>query len=418
MPTDDHGKGPLVPVEHPLGPDVVQGEIVDGMPGKKDLILAGRAALADLGVDPDELVDLRTEAQLRRGTPENTRDAMRWGYGFLVKYCGLTGRRHDPPTVGTVRKMISDSFHMTRADGRGKGRRGKPYAPKTVELVVYTCSMVFDRLQWVNPCRHPLVSDQLAGYREDYEAAGHRTEEADGLTNAQSIALAKAQDLGTVQGLRNAAMMRGQFDLGCRADEWCQITGADVSWTDEDHVKITFVRTKGRKKRTVPMTALRLADGRLDPYDPVGLFLSYWRARQSAGWNGTGPVWVEVNRGDRRKDFAETGILGGRFKTKQIEYDAYAALFDRAVLKTGIDIDPVTKRRTKRYTTHSNRIGLIDAAFKAGMRREEIGLRTGHVPGSKALDGYLRLSESVDNNAGILVRKQDGNRIATGETAV
>lgn len=404
MPMDGEIEGKVVaPVENPLGPDVVQGEIVDGMPGKNELILLGRTALAERGVDPDDLTDARTEAQLRRGMPENTRDAMRWGYGFLVKYCGLTGRRHDPPTVGTIRKMISDAYHMTAADGRGRGRYGQPYAPATIELVVYTCSMVFDRLQWINPCRHPLVADQLAGYREDYVSAGYRTDESDELSHAQSVILGRSQDLGTVQGLRNAAMLRGQFDLGCRADEWCKVQGQDVVWIDEETVQVTFTRTKGRKPRTVTMEALPTVDWDVDP---VRLLLAYWRARQSAGWDGTGPLWVQVHRGDRRKDFEETGVLGGRFLTAAMVYDAYAAVFDRAVRKTGIDIDVVTKRRTRHYTTHSNRIGLIDTAFKAGLRREWIEARTGHAPGSKVFDRYLRLAGmSGDNNAGLVVRR-------------
>jgi integrase len=393
--------------EPALGPEVVTGEVVTGMPGRKELILAGRAALAELGVDPDDLVDDRTEEQLRRATPENTLDLLRWAYGFLIRYCGETGRRHDPPTVGTLRKMICDAFYMTDGQGRGRGRYGRPYAPQTIATVIYCLSMIFDRLQdrldKPNPCRHPLVAGQLKGYREDYEAAGHRTDESDAITNEESIALARAQDLGTVQGVRNAAMLRGQYDLGARADEWCKIWGEDLAWLDEDRVLVTFVRTKGRKKRTVPMQA---APGVDEDVDPVRLLARYVKARLSAGWDGTGPVWVQVHRGDRRKDYDETGVLGGRFTTTPMRYAAYADVFSRAVRKTGIDLDPVTKKRARHLTTHSNRIGMIDAAVRQGFRLEDIAPRTGHSPASPVIHKYLRhVPPWGDRNPGVAIRK-------------
>ncbi len=398
------------PVEHPLGPDIVRGELVEGMPARKDLVVAGRAAMAELGIDPDDLVDARTDQQLRRATPENTIAAMRWGFGFLVRYCGLTGRRHDPPTVGTIRKMICDSFHITTPSGKGPGRYGQPYAPKTVELVVYVISMICDRMQWINPVRHPLVANQLAGYREDYVAAGYRTDESDALSNAESVILARSQDLGTVQGLRGAAMMRGQFDLGCRADEWCRVQGQDVQWLDEHRVLVTFTRTKGRKPRTVSMQAL--PDEPDYDVDPVRLLGGYVAARLSAGWDGTGPLWVEVHRGDRRNDFIETGILGGRFLTAELSYSAYAAVFNRAVAATGIDLDPnpkvppAQKRRTRHYTTHSNRIGMIDEAKRKGFRLEDIAPRTGHSPASPIIHQYLRYTPPWGNdNPGVGIRR-------------
>lgn len=391
--------------EPALGPEVVRGEVVGGMPGRKELILVGRAGLSEIGVDPDDFVDERTEEQLRRATPDNTVDLMRWAYGFLVRYCGETGRRHDPPTVGTIRKMISDAFYMVDAGGRGRGRYGRPYAPRTIETVVYCLSMIFDRVQWANPCRHPLVADQLKGYRQDYEAAGHRTDESDALTNAQSVRLARVQDLGTVQGLRNAAMMRGQFDLGCRADEWCRVLGEDLAWLDAERVLVKFVRTKGRKHRTVSMEALPGIDGDVDP---VLLLARYVRARMSAGWDGKGPLWVEVLRGDRRKDFEVDGILGGKFLTKPMSYDAYAAAFGRAVKLAGIAVDPVTGNATRHFTTHSNRIGLIDGAFRNGMRLEDVAARTGHSPRSKVIADYLRLAPTWGAaNPGVLVRQRE-----------
>lgn len=446
---------------------MVQGVATEAVATRKDLIVAGRAALVDLGVDSDDLVDARAEAQIRLATPENTLDVLRWAIGFLIRYCGQPSRprRHDPPTVGTIRQMIADAFYMVKKNGDPPGRHKQPYAPMTIELLVYALSMIFDRLQWVNPIRHPLIEDQLKGYKTQYELAGYRTDESDALSNDQNAALVRSYDLGTVQGLRNAAMVRGQFDMGCRADEWCRMQAKDVRWESDERVLVTFIAstTKGSKKRTVPMqmhkpklglgpdvleqtradlrgrlvwlTAqigagqdtpgtvqeIQAVAGRLQDLaeaavwhaeeatyldiDPVRLLLAYWRARQSAGWDGTGPLWVEVNRGDRRKDFAETGTLGGRFRTEQMTYNAYAKVFDRAVLATGIDLDPVTGQKAWRFTTHANRIGFINEARRRGFVLEEIGRITGHSPNSPALARYLRETPLWDgDNPGLAIR--------------
>lgn len=402
---------PAPPVEPPLGPEVVVGEVVGTMPARKELVLAGRAAMVDLGIDPDELVDARTEQQLRRATPENTIAALRWGFGFLIRYCGMTGRKHDPPTVGTIRKMICDSFYIVTKAGKGPGRYGQPYAPKTIELVVYVVSMICDRMQWVNPVRHPLVSDQLAGYREDYVDAGYRTDEADALSNGQNVALARHHDLATVQGLRAAAMLRGQFDLGCRADEWCKVQGEDLKWLDGNRVLVTFRRTKGRKERTVAMEAL--PDEADYDVDPVRLLSLYVSARLSAGWDGRGPLWVEVRRGDRRNDWEETRLLAGRFLDGvQMGYQAYAKVFNRTVTATGIALDPnpnvpMDKKRTVfHFTTHSNRIGMINEAVRRRYRLEDIAPRTGHSPASPIIHKYLRaVPQWGDFNPGVGIRK-------------
>jgi hypothetical protein len=85
-----------------------------------------------------------------------------------------------------------------------------------------------------------------------------------------------------------------------------------------------------------------------------------------------------VLRGDRRKDYEQTGTLAGKFLTDQMRYGAYAAVFNRVVAKTGIDVDPVTKKENRHFTTHSNRIGLIDESSRNGMRLEDVAPRTGH----------------------------------------
>ncbi len=383
--------------------DLVEAEIIDDIPTDDELITRGRAALVDAGVDPDDWVDAETDAQLNRATPKNTVSVMCWAFGRSIFWCGRTGRKHDPMAVGSVRQYIKDHWEMRNSRGERRGRGGQPYAPATVELAVYGLSMVYDRLQWPNPVGHPLIELQLEGYAEDFAAANFKTHESDPLTHDKSVALARAQDLGTVQGLRNATMLRNQFDTGCRANELCHVQMEDLQWDSEDKVRIKFRRTKGRQERTVTVQAVRNVDWDVDP---VRLLLALYRALRSAGYGPAGPMFPNVRVGQRRKDFEETGILGGRFLDTQIERKAYEDVFNRAVARTGIDLDPVTKERTYHFTTHSNRSGMITRAIQAGMSREWIRRRSGHALGSPTFERYFRPEgEDEGDNAGVAIRR-------------
>lgn len=383
-------------------PDVAEGEIIDEPP-RKELILMGRASLVDLGQDPDDWVDEETEEELRQATPKGTIEAICWGWGRIINYCGKTGRRHDPPTAATMRQYIKDHWHMTKADGKKRGRGGQPYAPKTVELAVYTVAMVCNRMGWANPVRNPLVHDQLEAYELKFERNGHRTHESLPVLAAQSVALARTCDLGTINGLRNATMLRLQFDTGCRADELCNVQAQDVQWVSREKVLITFYKTKGHKPRTV---AVQAAPGVDWDVDPARLLAAYMAARRAAGFPERGPLFLEVFPGPRRKDFETSGILAGKFRTEQIAYGAYEAVFNRAVDRSGINLDPLTEKPTRHYTTHGNRAGFLTEFSDTGQPMERAAARTGHSPSSRAFYKYFRSDRKWDeHNAGLAIRR-------------
>lgn len=396
----------------PYRTDVVDAEIIDEVPTRKELIKLGARELDATGVDPDSWVDADTEAQLRRATPENTLLALRWGWGRWIWWTGRAGRQHLPAHPNSVRQYIKDHGEMRyppghKRAGEKRGRYGQPYAPDTVELAVYVISMVHRRLGYHSPLEDPNVGRQLEGYRNDWEAAKFRPDVSAPLNHDLSVTLARACDLGTVNGLRNSAMMRGQFDLGCRASEWCHVQGQDLSWESEDKVVVTFTRTKTKGERKVAMQAVRGVDWDVDP---VRLLLAYYRARVAAGWNGDGPLWVEVSHGPRRKDFEQTGVLGGRFRDGvEMTRESYEAVFNRAVAKTGINLDPVTRKpaKSKHFTTHSNRAGMITEAVDAGIPIEKVSKRTGHSPASPVIHGYYRSGRQWDDdNAGVVIRRR------------
>lgn len=391
-------------------------------PGTVQLILKGRAALADLGHDPDDWVDAETDAEHRAARSADTVQLQLWALGALVNYCGITGRRHDPPTSATTRQWIKDHWHMTReSDAGGRVKRGRlqqPYSPSTVSTRVYLIAGICNRLGWQSPTRDPRVHEQLDAYRIKFEDAGFKTFEADPMTPEMSVRLARAAcDLGTVNGLRNALAFRLQFDTGCRATELVEGLRIDqVMWLAEDRVQLEFVQTKGRKPRKVYVQGLptipdpkdptgrrqvRNPDWDVDPVRLLGLWLDLLGRMQIT----SGPLFREVSHaGQRRKDFAESGIYAGKVLREAWRRGEYQQCWDRAVRKSGIDVGPRGTRL--RLTTHSNRAGLITAAFDAGMPLEAVAFRTGHNPGSDAIRRYLRSDRRWDDaNPGVLVRK-------------
>lgn len=401
-----------------VAPDVA----LAGEPRRAELILKGRVAFADLGVDPDDWVDAETEAELEAARPKNTVDALRWAFGALIYYCGKTGRRHDPPTSATVRQWVKDHWEMTKLDKDGnrvkRGRGGAPLAPATVATRVYLIAMICNRLGWLSPTKDKLVADQLDVYRQKFENAGFRTHEADPMTPELSVALVRrACDLATINGLRNATMFRLQFDTGCRASELCDVMAKDIVWETDERVLITFVKTKGRKPRTVAVEAIRYIEVDVNgevqfipnpdwDTDPVRLLGLYDSARTQAGLGKDGPFFTECSHASqRRKDWEESGVYAGKILRQPMTYNAYVLSWNRAVTKSRINIGP--RGTVYRFPSHANRAGLITASVQAGIPLEDVGRRTGHAKGSPVLAAYYRSDRLWgDDNPGVRIRRQ------------
>lgn len=382
--------------------EVIEGQIItEEMPTRKELVLRGRAALADLGRDPDDWVAPATDQALKDAQPSNTAAALAWGWGRWIWWCGLpnVGRVHWPARPNSVRQYIEDHKTMRRPDGKLRGRYGQPYAPATVELAVYLISMIHDWTGAVNPVRHPKVADQLAAYSKWWENQGFRPDVAHALTPSESVTLARSCDLSTIGGLRNATMFRLQYDMGCRASELCHLQLHDLRWETPDRVLITISRSKtdqAGKGRVVGVEAVRDVDWDVDP---VRLLQVYLPTLAAAG-HERGPLFPEVFSAPPRKD----GRVAGTVRTQEISYKAYEAAFNRAVRKSGVDRDPVTGKK-RHVSTHSNRAGMITAAADAGLPLEKVAPRTGHSPSSKVINRYFRSGRRFGaDNPGTLIR--------------
>jgi hypothetical protein len=415
--------------------DLGDAQIIEGEPGRKELILTGRVSLADTDRDPDSWMDPEVEEQRMRATPENTMETLYWAWGRWIWWCGRTGRDHLNVHPNSVRQYIKDHWEWRYpADhpnpalaGQRRGRRGQPYSWRTVETAVYCMVSVLTRLGYRNPMEDPKVADQLAAYKEDFARHRYRTDESDPMTHDMSCTLARSFDLSRPTGLRNAALMRLRLDMGSRKTELMLVHGDDLQWLDVHTVLITLRRTKGRQERTVAVEALPelvwdekdevarcfcgcgLWSERPRPpmdwdVDPVELLRRYVKLRmEQDGWDGTGPLWVEAWQRGPHRGKLRNGV--------QLEVDAFDVIFNRAVQATEIDRDPVTGKRRLHITPHSDRVGMITASVDAGLPLEKVVKRTGHSPASRAIHKYYRSGRQLgDDNAGTLLRTRELER--------
>jgi len=391
--------------------EIIEAEIVDygPVPTTKALIARGRVLLADMGRNPDDWVDRATEEALRVNEVKNTIDVIHWGWARWVWWGGLPqiGVATDPPNVrpNAVRRYIEAHKTMAHPDGTLRGRRGRPYSPNVVELAVAVISMVYKRLGYLeSPTRHPKVREQLDAYWAWWTGQGYEIDQADPITPAESVIIARTQNLATVGGLRNAAAFRLLFDLGCRPAELLALQMGDLRWQPGNRLTVTIRRWKTNREGKKPRHVGVQGDPAVDwDVDPERLTRTWWEALQSAG-HTSGPLFPEVNSAVPRLD----GRLAGTITNQPWLYEALARSWNRAVKATDLALwtDPVTGRQ-RRISLYSNRTGLISALFALGVPREVVERRTGHAPGSESLSRYVRSGVQWDeSNPGLIVRQR------------
>lgn len=379
-------------------------------PPRKELILSGRAALVEAGLDPDDIVPAAVDDMLREGIPPATRETYEYQWGRFIRWCSVTKRNHLPATVATMRfyiwsHWIARHTHGPKA-GKLRGRRGRPYAPATVETATYAISIVHQWLGHPSPTRHPSVRTQLRGYEAMWTEHGYVPDAAEALSPADSVAVARSFRLDTVNGLRNAAAFRLQFDMGARVSEVVGLNVSDLRF-DGDTVAVRVRKSKGnRKPRTILVERVRGVD---DDVDPVVL-LTRWvdEVLRPAG-RLDGPLFPELGAG---QPLIVTAVWGRAVRPERWTRQGYEKAWDRAVVRAGVDRDPVTGA-TRRLPSHCNRAGLIHHNALLGTPREDVAARTGHSLRSGTLHRYFDQggANTGDRNAGTRLRRRPAQRV-------
>jgi integrase len=356
--------------------------------------------------DPDEVADAETEEWLADGIPDTTKQTYRDAWKWVIDWCADPKwgaghpRQHIPMTTPTVCKMIKDSYKATKTLPDGSevlaGRHGRPYAPSTVELRVAVISIVHQWQGLPSPTRHPSVALALRTYRRKWAKRGWRPDIAYAITPEDNAAMVRTCNLATVQGIRNAAMLRLQYELGARASEVCNLTFADLDWKSDTALDVHIVMSKGDKDRH----SLVESDTDFAPDVDALLLVRQWI--ELAGLRGvtSGRLFRQVNPGKARKD----GQISGSVRQEPIDRHAYEMVFIRAAERAGVHEDP-TSRKRRHISTHGARSGFITAAVEAGMEIAQIAPHTGHALESPVIHRYYRSGRrSGDFNPGTRIR--------------
>lgn len=362
-------------------------------------------AYADLA-DPDERVPLEVDEALRDAIPDTTWRTIDWGWGRFVRWCGATGRRHDPPTVGTVRAYIWAHLTWTKADGVTlAGRGGRPYAYATVETAL---GVVCTVLQWQghpSPWKHPGVQAQLKAYGKKLRSMGIMPGEAYALTPEDQAAMVRTRDMGQVAGVRDAAALALHMATGMRAAELMALDDGDLEWVSPTRLLVHIRLGKGGHPRTVPVQADEPDEETGETWapdvDPLVLVSEWQDLKRARGIPAGGPLFLECKVGGRRADGRHAGVI---VPGKRMTYAAYDKMHRRAARKAGVDVDADGKPRN--VTTHTERAAYITNSSDAGVPIERIRQFTGHSPNSPVIFRYVRSGQRWDeHNPMVQVRR-------------
>lgn len=190
------------------------------------------AELAELP-DPEERFDEDDWSLIRDGVPYNTwityrRQWMRW-----LKWCGANGFCELPATKATVVKFI-------RANWRMPGRYKRPMSPATIKLTLAVISVFHknakrpdigpDIVGYPSPTHAYEVQKAFRGYVKRWLGAGHRPDTAYPISPEELAEMIATLDVRSVKGLRDAAVLALDYDLGARRSEVCSLNVDDIEW--------------------------------------------------------------------------------------------------------------------------------------------------------------------------------------------
>jgi integrase len=172
----------------------------------------------------------------------------------------------------------------------------------------------------------------------------------------------------TLSGLRDRALLLVAFSVAGRRSEVAGLRVSDVREDTNGLVITVRVSKTGVREVAVPYGSSLLTC-------PVRTWKEW---KETAGLDEESPAFRRIDR--------HGNLLGG------LSGAACGEIITRAAERAGV---------AGKMTGHSARAGLATSARQAGKSREAISATTGHAPGSRSLDAYIRRVDrwSPDENA-------------------
>lgn len=171
-------------------------------------------------------------------------------------------------------------------------------------------------------------------------------------------------------GARDAALILVTFGAGCRSAETAGLLAGDIT-VEADKGLLVDVRSS---KLASSVRLVAIPQGLRASTDPVAAWCTW---AQTAGLGLGDPAWCRIRKGGRV--VAGTGISA----------EAVSDVIARRSAEAGLD----------RHTAHSLRAGMATTARAAGHDAVAIAAQGGWAPGSRAMAGYLRRTDTWTDNA-------------------
>jgi len=314
-----------------------------------------------------DALDAASDAHAAKHRPPNTVRSHADGWKVWEKFCA---EKHLPVTSGSRRGALRAFVHWLWESGA---------APATIDSRLSAVAVTLRREHHIEVDRETTAAARrlLTDYVRE---AAERKEPERGRGQAAALLLPELRKVSaacpdTLGGLRDRALVLVGFAIAARRAELAGLSVRDV--TEDANGLVVRVNVTKTKPREVAV-----------PYgsNPLTCPVRAWRAWCAAAAAALGadvldpdsPAFRAVDR---------HGRIGGRMSS-QAAGEAVTRAGERAEVALPL-------------TGHSVRAGMATTARQAGKSREAISATTGHAPGSRALDAYLRTVDrwGEDENA-------------------
>lgn len=336
----------------------------------------GRLAELAARPNPDESLSVEAAKLVFKGMSPNTVATYAYQWWKFVRWCGDTGRAHEPGLVTkeTVIEWMNELW-------RRRGRYGRPSAPETVALSLKVVAVAHKRAKrtevgpggqalygYVSPTTHPDVHAAMRGYRTQWTEAGHRPDTAYPLTPDELELMIETLDTRTPMGVCDATLLAIGYDLGGRRVELAKLNIGDIEVhvgdpdeiTEDDFLIVNIPMSKTDRSgegADIPLYAHPPEDAATCPVRWAVRWLDLLAEQDIR----TGPFFRVVRTGGKlRRDGApKTGIITGeRIDGVRVE----------VVVRRSASIAGLTAGggRRKHIVPHSLRAGSATTAAEYG----------------------------------------------------
>lgn len=380
---------------------------------RRELRVPGR----DLGADAerataDERFSEADYKLMEAGVPPKTKKTLREAWKRVLRFTSDLGFSEAPPwPAERCIKVFDWAWQQT-------GYRGQPYAPATVEGMLWAITKahkVARRPDGLRGYQTPVDTEEVRkafrGYRKKYRAAKHRSRKASPIAPEEQIAMVKALDPRSVMGLQGALALSWLYDGGFRAGELVVPkelseemgrfgiefehvelhTRVDVDWDAVDWRRpwdielFTGGAGKPDQVRRPDHLVIHVPDSKTDqegdgdevilpahPVEyafncPVRTFIAWTKLLMELGHERTGTVLRVIRYGGPGPQDGRP--RSGVVTTEPLGYDGLAVLFRRWVKQAGL-VDAAGAVRN--FLLHGMRAGSAEAAAEGGADTPEL----------------------------------------------